>query len=131
MIPLIDCMFLLLTFFIYVATAAVSQAGIPLDLATASTGQAVGKELLPTISIDETGLLYLNKTPITEEQLKMELKKMAMTTHPKPVVIRADKGVVHEQVVGILDLARQSGVSQVVFAVQPSDQRSPSRHRGR
>lgn len=128
MIPLIDCMFLLLTFFIYVATAAVSQAGIPLDLATASTGETIEKEPLPTISIDEKGLLYLNKTPVTEEYLRMELKKMALSTRPKPVVIHADKKVLHEQVVGILDLARQSGVSQVVFAVEPSGRRGSPRH---
>lgn len=131
MIPLIDCMFLLLTFFIYVAAATVSQAGIPLDLATASTGETIEKEPLPTISIDETGLLYFNKTPVTQEHLRMELKKMALSTRSKPVVIHADKRVLHEQVVEILDLARQSGVSQVVFAVQPSRERSSSRHPGK
>lgn len=131
MIPLIDCMFLLLTFFIYVAAAAVSQAGIPLDLAAASTGENVEKERFPIVSIDETGLLYLDKMAVTQEQLRLELKKMALSAQPKPVIIQADKGVVHEQVVGILDLARQSGISQVVFAVEPSGQKRSSGQPGK
>lgn len=126
MVPLIDCMFLLLTFFIYVATTFVVQQGIPMDLATASTAEAAGKERFATVSIDRSGHLYLNEDPITQEQLRKELSAMAMACPPKPVVLQADKGVVHEQVVGVLDLARQCGVPQVVFAVEPP----PSRREG-
>lgn len=119
MVPLIDCMFLLLTFFIYVATTMAVQRGIPLHLATASTGEAAGKEALPTISIDREGRLYLNKRPVTEERLRGELTALAGSREPKPVVIQADRGVLHERVVAVLDLARQSGVPEVVFAVEP------------
>lgn len=131
MVPLIDCMFLLLTFFIYVATTMVVQRGIPMKLATATTGESSGKELFPTVSIDREGRLYWNKFPVTEDRLRGELKKLAASSSTKPVVIHADKGVVHEWVVAILDLARQCGVPDVVFAVEPrATHRSNSRARG-
>ena len=132
MVPLIDCMFLLLTFFIYVAATMAAQHGIPVNLATASTGETAGKEEAATISIDQAGQWYLNKRPITEEQLRGELKRLASLALPKPVVIQADKEVVHSQVVEVLDLARQCGVPQVVFAVQAgSTKRSSPRSRER
>lgn len=123
MVPLIDCMFLLLTFFIYVAATVAAQRGIPLDLATASTGETSGKEEFPTVSIDRSGQLYLNRAPVTEEELRKEFEKLSIGSRPAPVVIQADRGVVHERVVVVLDLARQCGVPQVVFAVEPRSSR--------
>jgi len=130
MVPLIDCMFLLLTFFIYVATTMVIQRGIPLHLATATTGDSEGREPFPTVSIDQEGRLYLNKVPITEERLREELRGLAASSTPNPVIIHADKGVVHEQVVGVLDLARQCGVPDVIFAVEPRPARQGALSRG-
>jgi len=130
MVPLIDCMFLLLTFFIYVATTMVLQRGIPMKLATATTGESSGRESFPTVSIDREGRLYLNNVPMAEEQLQGELQRLAASSTPKPVVIHADKGVVHEQVVGILDLARRCGVPDVIFAVEPRPTRQSALSRG-
>ncbi len=121
MIPLIDCMFLLLTFFIYVATTMVVQRGIPLKLADAATGERAGAEMFPTVSLDREGRLFFNKAPIDDEGLRRELQRIAGSPKLKTVVIQADKGVAHGRVVGILDLSRQCGVPEVVIAVEPSE----------
>ncbi len=126
MVPLIDCMFLLLTFFIYVATAMVLQRGIPVDLAHASSGEPLQKDLEPIqIFIRSSGELFLEETPVTEAALISHLRALVRSgvssdgRFTRPVVVSADKGVVHERVVEILDLSRQSGVTQVVLAVEP------------
>jgi biopolymer transport protein ExbD len=128
MVPLMDCMFLLLTFFIYIATSMVMQKGIPVDLAQASSGESLSKELRTIqIFIRSSGEIYLEETRVTEGEFSARLRTLAAADasrsagSPRPVVINADKGVLHEKVIGILDLARQSGVVQVVLAVEPKE----------
>jgi len=119
-------MFLLLTFFIYVATAMVLQRGIPVDLAHASSGEPLAKEVRPIhVFIRNSGELYLEETPVTKESLSSRLHSLAVadaSNRPRssrPVVVNAERGVLHERVIEVLDLARESGVSQVVLAVEP------------
>ncbi len=128
MIPLIDCMFLLLTFFIYVATAMVLQRGIPVDLAHASSGEPLTKEVKPIhVFVRISGELHLEDTPVTAAELSSHLRALAASDasigprSPRPVVVNADKGVLHERVVEVLDLARESGVSDLVLAVEPKE----------
>jgi len=125
-------MFLLLTFFIYVATAMVLQRGIPVDLAHASSGESLTKEVRPIhLFIRGSGELYLEETPVTEAELSSRLRAFAVSdastdSKPqRPVVLNADKGVLHEKVVEVLDLARESGVSEVLLAVEPKEANSP------
>lgn len=132
MIPLIDCMFLLLTFFIYVATSMVLQRGIPVDLAHASSGEPLTKEVKPVhVFIRSSGELYLEERPVTRAELSSRLHAFAASDassgskSPRPVIVNADKGVLHERVVEALDLARESGISQVVLAVEPKETDSP------
>lgn len=120
MVPLIDCMFLLLTFFIYIATAMVLQRGIPVDLAQASSGETLSRELKPIhIFIRNSGELFLEESRVTEGELASRLRTMV---GQRPVVINADKGVLHQRVVDVLDLARHSGAKQVVLAVEPKEE---------
>ncbi len=128
MIPLIDCMFLLLTFFIYVATSMVLQRGIPVDLAHAASGEPFRKGPEPIhVFIRSSGELYLGEAPVTKAELTSRLRALALSDASagprtsRPVVVNADKGVLHERVVEVLDLARASGVAQVVLAVEPRD----------
>ena len=132
MIPLIDCMFLLLTFFIYVATSMVLQRGIPVDLAHASSGEPLNKEVKPIhVFIRSSGELYLEERPVSRAELSSRLHAFAASdaspglSPPRPVIVNADKGVLHERVVEVLDLARESGISQVVLAVEPRETDSP------
>ncbi len=126
MVPLIDCMFLLLTFFIYIATAMVLQRGIPVDLAHASSGETLRRELKSIqIFIRNSGEIFLGETRVTEGDLSSRLRTLvgsaavSGSSPQRPVVINADKEVLHQRVVDVLDLARQSGAKQVVLAVEP------------
>lgn len=126
MVPLIDCMFLLLTFFIYIATTMVIQRGIPVKLATAETGESTQKD--PTaihVSIKPSGEIYLEADPVSDEMLAQRLRTLARGGDGRPVVLSADSGVFHRRVVEVLDAIRQSGVSQVIFAVEPRGTKTP------
>lgn len=128
MVPLMDCMFLLLTFFIYIATTMALQRGIPVDLAEAASAEALSKERQPVhIFVRSSGELFLEESHVTEGELSSRLRALSLAPGARAgnepvVVVNADRGVVHEKVVGVLDLARQSGVSQVILAVEPKGQ---------
>ena len=117
-LPLIDVMFLLLCFFIYVTMMMVVQKGIFVDLASAKSGTDMQEEKkLLTLSIDHSGQIYLDKELIEESRLKERLREYKK--EDPVLVINADKGVEHRRVIGLLDLVRQEGMSEIVFTVEP------------
>lgn len=121
MIPLMDCMFLLLCFFIYVTMSVVVQRGIFVDLAKAKTGESVKEQEKNSLylTVNRLGELFIDKAPVSEEELGWKLSQLRQRYKNGTVVINADKGTTHERVMRALDLVRQNGVAQVVFNVEP------------
>jgi biopolymer transport protein ExbD len=121
MIPLMDCMFLLLCFFIYVTMTMVVQKGIFVDLAKAETGESIKEEEKKSLylTVNRQGELFIDKDLVTRNDLPQRLRQFRQLHKDGVVVLNADKGTVHETVMGVLDFVRQKGVSQVVFTVEP------------
>lgn len=121
MIPLMDCMFLLLCFFIYVTMTMVVQKGIFVDLAKAETGESIKEEEKKSLylTVNRQGELFIDKDPVTKEALPQKLRQFRQQHKDGIVVLNADKGTIHETVMGVLDFVRRNGVSQVVFTVEP------------
>ncbi len=121
MIPLMDCMFLLLCFFIYVTMSMVVQRGIFVDLAKAKTGELVKEQEENSLylTVSRQGEFFIDKTPVTENGLPQRIRQFRQQHKSGAVVINADKGTTHERVMRVLDLVRQNGVAQVVFNVEP------------
>lgn len=118
MIPLIDVMFLLLSFFIYVTIRMVPHGGIAVNLAAAETAQQMPKDRrLVYVSVAADGRAHLDQQAMPDAALASALAALRGRTPPVTVVLNADKRVSHERVVQVLDLTRRSGLTQVVFAV--------------
>jgi biopolymer transport protein ExbD len=77
MMPLIDVIFLLLTFFIYSLVTMVQAEILPVQLQTLSTGQAAQPASIVAVTIDAKGSLYLNRVPIDDESLDQRLSEIA------------------------------------------------------
>jgi len=75
--PLIDVIFLLLTFFIYSLVTMVQAEILPVQLQTLTTGQSAEPATIMAVTIDAQGNLYLNRTPIDNETLDQKLKETA------------------------------------------------------
>ena len=72
------------------------------------------------LTIKRDGSIFLNKTPITLEQLGQALA-LEMRDHPQDVVIvNADEGVNYGLVVQAMDRARQIGVRKFALATEAS-----------
>ncbi len=121
MIPLMDCMFLLLCFFIYVTMSMVVQRGIFVDLAKAETGESVKEQEKKSLylTVNRGGELFVDKEPVNKEDLPQRLRQFRQEHKEGVVVLNADKGTTHEKVMGVLDFVRQNGIAEVVFTVEP------------
>jgi biopolymer transport protein ExbD len=80
--PLIDVIFLLLTFFIYSMVTMVRAEILPVQLQTLTTGQAAEPTAILAITIDARGELYLNRAPITPDELDKKLNEVADLEDP-------------------------------------------------
>lgn len=70
------------------------------------------------INITNRNEVFLSNKPKNIKELKTELSTLMAFDKMRPVIVRADKGVVLEKVVEVLDIAKSSGVDRLGIAVE-------------
>jgi biopolymer transport protein ExbD len=121
-IPMIDTIFFLLVFFM-ISTLSMSQfKGMPVNLPKAAAGQQAPAESA-AITIDKEGRLFLNQQAIDQASLGDALRQELTKNAEMLVVINADDGVQHGQVVEVMDIARGANVAKMAIAVKPKEQK--------
>ncbi|WP_035985762.1 ExbD/TolR family protein [Leptolyngbya sp. KIOST-1] len=125
-IPLIDVIFCILTFFILAAVGLTRQQAIDLDLPTAQTGQPLpgqigqgGDRLY--VSVDDLGQVYLDQQPVSLDLLTDVLLQFNQVNPGGLIVLYASRGARYEDVVAVLDRLRAVGGDRVALATLPSD----------
>ncbi len=83
--PLIDVVFLLLTFFIYAMVLMVRAELLPVRMQAFTSGEPATVRPAVTITIDEAGKLYYNREPIALEEVVDHLRA-AQAEEPQTVV---------------------------------------------
>ncbi|NJK36969.1 MAG: biopolymer transporter ExbD [Oscillatoriales cyanobacterium RM2_1_1] len=124
LLPLIDVVFCILTFFILAALQLTRQQAINVDLPKASTGETQMQQML-IVGIDATGQIYVNQRQITGRQLDRELKLFLRRNADGLVVLYAPKDSRYNDVVQTLDQIRQV-TSRVALATLPSSAETPA-----
>ena len=110
--PLIDCIFLLLIFFLLTSNF-IFQPGIKINLPKAVTSEVVQENTL-VITVTSDNRFYLNESPITFVELKNKLKRAS--GRKRPILIKADRDVALGRVVSIWDFCRDIGITQINIA---------------
>ncbi len=117
-IPLLDVIFCILTFFILGAVGLSRQQAINLDLPQASTGEAQMRAILP-VSVDPLGQIYIEKQPVNQAQL-MRVLEAYQTQNPEGLmVLYAHPMSSYNDVVQVLDILREVGGDRVGLATIP------------
>ena len=117
-VPLIDVIFCILTFFILAAVTLTRQSAINVDLPRATSGTTQLRELL-IVSVDPIGQTYIEKQPVTREQLYQAMINFRQTSPDGLVVLYASRASSYNDVVQVLDLLRSVGGSRVALATLP------------
>ena len=129
-IPLIDVIFCILTFFILAAVGLTRQQAIDLDLPNASTGnplppQGLGAEALQRerlyVSVDGIGQVYLDQQPVTLDLLYDVLLQHQQVSPEGLIVLYASRDARYEDVIQVLDLLRAVGGDRVALATLPGE----------
>jgi len=118
LVPLIDVIFCILTFFIVAAVTLTRQAAINVDLPSAKTGTTQMRQIL-VVSIDPIGQTYVEKDPVTQSQLTDALVKFRKESPDGLMVLYASRASSYNDVVRVLDLLRSVGGTRVALATLP------------
>ena len=112
MAPLIDCVFLLLIFFLVATTLKKIDRELPLTLPDSAASMEVQQpDEFSVIGIDREGNFYLDGTPVPLGMLQSELRSKAQANPQVKLRLDADKDVAFSKVMQVLDILRFEGLS--------------------
>jgi len=121
--PLIDVIFLLLTFFIYAMVTMVQAQVLPVGLTTLSTGKQAEPGDYAAITIDQSGQKYFNREKISDSALRRRLEKIAEAEEPPSLVLAM---AVNESGAAVSPRAKEPGrAGEPRPATQPVIDRGP------
>ena len=123
-VPLIDVIFCILTFFILAALQLTRQQAITVDLPKASTGQPQIRKML-IVGLDPFGQTYIDQRRVNPNQLSQELLTYSSNNPEGLMVLYASKEAKYNDVVQVLDQMREVGGSRVALATLPGSESEP------
>jgi biopolymer transport protein ExbD len=116
--PLVDVMMVLLI--IFIITVPVIVQTVKLDLPKATNVPTVTKPENVNIAVDKDGNIYWNTLMVdTTDELKNELRRVAVMNPQPEVHIRGDKDTQYRHVARVLVAAQQIGIHKVGFLTEP------------
>lgn len=124
LLPLIDVVFCILTFFILAALQLTRQQAITVDLPKASTGETQMQKML-IVGIDTQGRTYIDQQVLNLNQLENQLKRFKRWNPSGLMVLYAPKDAKYNDVVQVLDQMRAVGGDRVALATLPSSAETP------
>ena len=113
---LIDIVFLLLIYFLLTTNFMVDE-GIKIKLPQAKASKPQTEETI-TVYVDRDGRSYLNNRKISTSELFKRLKEMIGGRKDKLVVVRADRGVILNKAVKVMDVAKAAGAGRLCLATE-------------
>ncbi|MCU0524730.1 MAG: biopolymer transporter ExbD [Elainella sp. Prado103] len=122
-VPLIDVIFCILTFFILAAVTLTRQSAINVDLPRADSGAPQMRQTL-IVSVDRLGTKYLEKLPIPDDQLYQAILAFRQQNPEGMIVLYAERAATYDDVVAVLDLLRSAGGDRVALATLPGENNS-------
>ena len=112
MLPLIDIVFLILVFFIYAALSMAVHRGIPVILPKSTTAK-IDKKLILSVSVKADGTIYLDKEPVSLENLSQALEKKAGGRKETGVLLFSDRSIPYQKLFRVLDRVRMAGLTRI------------------
>ncbi len=111
--PLLDVVFILLIFFI-VTTVFVKETGVDVDKPQALSQQQL-ESVAIMIAITNSGEIMYDNTNIGVAGVRATVSQL-IRERQKPVVIQADKRVVTDLLIKVIDQAKLAGATEVNIA---------------
>ena len=126
MSPLIDCVFLLLIFFLITTVAKKENRDIDIDLPVSTSSLDVPPDNdTMVIGVNKEKMLFYNGRPVTVSELHQILLELSEENQDRRIRVDCDKAVAFSRVVEVLDLCSFRGLHNV--AVRTYDEQYNTR----
>ncbi|UBF28347.1 biopolymer transporter ExbD [Kovacikia minuta CCNUW1] len=119
-VPMIDVIFALLTFFIMSTLYLSRSTGLPVSLPNASTTESQTKSEI-VVTIDQKGQISLNQQSVLLNDLPAQVRTLKGNHQQALVIINADARVSHGQVITVMDQLRSIQGVKLAIAAQPPE----------
>jgi biopolymer transport protein ExbD len=113
---LIDIVFLLLIYFL-LTTNFIVEEGIKIKLPNAKASAPQVKQEI-TVFVDKDGAAYMANKRVPMDTLYTRIKEMIGNDPDRLVIIKADKTVILNKAVRVMDIAKAAGASRLSLATE-------------
>lgn len=117
MTPFIDVMLVLLI--IFMVTAPLLTAGVPLDLPKTGAGQLNIERKPITLSVDAKGLIYLGETQVALSEVTEKLKTVAKEGFDERIYVRGDRAAPYGDIMRVMSAITSAGYRRVAMLTEP------------
>ncbi len=116
-VPLMDVILALLTFFIMSTLFLTRSEGLPVNLPKATSAQTQQSTKI-TVTLDLQGQIFLNRQPIQIDTLEAQVRQLVGRNQQVLVIVNADEQVNHGQVITVMDRVRRIEGAKLAIATQ-------------
>lgn len=121
--PLVDVVLVLLIILMVTASYIVSRS-IPMDLPTAEGDTSAQSPRTLTVSVDQSGQLFLDAEPVADEAFPARVRSYVeglADRREARAVISADGRNQYHRFIHVIDMLRRNGVTRYALNVRPED----------
>ena len=116
-LPMIDVIFAILSFFIVSSLFLTKVETIPINLPNSTTAKKEDKKSI-NLSIDSNSRIFLNKNLVQLSNLKNEIIKLNIEKNSL-IIIRGDKNVNYGKIVEVMDIIRSLNNIKIAISTNP------------
>jgi biopolymer transport protein ExbD len=115
--PLVDVLLLLLIFFLLTWNAARNENELDVKIPKASSAKERSAPIGDVIvNVKADGNVIVNRRTLTSQELSDLLKGLVQLSAEQAVVIRGDEAGAYKNIVNVLNICSEAGVTNVAFA---------------
>ncbi|NEQ28149.1 MAG: biopolymer transporter ExbD [Microcoleus sp. SIO2G3] len=119
LVPMMDVIMAILTFFIIISMTLTSQQSVNVSLPSADSGASATDLPDPfVVGLNQQRQIILNSQPATEAELLQQMQAYLARNRDGAIVLKADKGLSYQEVVQLLGKMRDVGGDRVSLAIE-------------
>lgn len=117
MAPLIDCVFLLLIFFL-LTSSFIEEQGLEIELPQSASASTVKEEKI-VVSLSDEGYLEVNGRSSSLDRLQEDVSELVNRWGDNQAILKADKNVRLELLIRVMDLIKAAGIKAINIKTIP------------
>jgi len=115
--PLVDVLLLLLIFFLLTWNAARTETELDVKVPKASAAKEKSAPIGDVVvNVKADGSVVVNRRSLSGAELSELLKSLVQLNAEQAVVIRGDDAGAYKNIIGVLNICSEAGVTNVAFA---------------